>query len=120
MQKVKVSVLKTVRIADGDPIYGREIIAGTIDEIPADIAESLAAVGYIEEAPEEDADDDGQAVPLAAMTAAQLKTFAAANGIDLGAAKTKADVLAAIEAAPVTTGQAPADGNTPVVTAPAV
>jgi hypothetical protein len=50
MPKVHVNVLESVRIADGDPIYGRMIIKGTQDAVPEAIFGDLVLGGYVEEA----------------------------------------------------------------------
>jgi hypothetical protein len=50
MTKVAVDVLRSVRIADGDPIYGREIVKGTSDEIPAGLLSDLKGGGFVIEA----------------------------------------------------------------------
>lgn len=47
VEMMSVVVLRTVRIADGANIYGREIVAGTPDEIPADLFDGLEAAGYV-------------------------------------------------------------------------
>ena len=44
-------------------------------------------------------DEGGESISIDGMTVNQLKAYAAEKGIDLGKAKTKADILAAIEAA---------------------
>ena len=54
-------------------------------------------------------DDD----PLDAMKVDELKAYAAANGIDLGKATTKADIRDAIKAADVETDDAKIDGAQP-------
>jgi len=54
-------------------------------------------------------DDD----PLDAMKVDELKAYAAANGIDLGKATTKADIRDAIKAAEVETDGAKIDGAQP-------
>ena len=43
--------------------------------------------------------ESGESVNIDEMTVNQLKAYAAERGIELGKAKTKADILAAIEAA---------------------
>ena len=66
----------------------------------------LVAIGFIEPAddgqPDDGQPDDGQpAKPVGEMTVDELKAHAAENGIDLGDARTKADIMAAIQAARV-------------------
>lgn len=50
MPNVHVNVLESVRIADGDPIYGRMIIKGTQDAVPETIFGDLVLGGYVEKA----------------------------------------------------------------------
>lgn len=45
---VPVRVLRTVRIAAAGTVYGREIVAGTDDEVPEDLAADLVVSGYCE------------------------------------------------------------------------
>jgi hypothetical protein len=55
MTMVSVRVLRDVRVAQAGTIYGRDILAGTDDQIPAGLFEGLEAAGYvaaIEAAPE--------------------------------------------------------------------
>ena len=47
MTMTPVRVLRDVRVAHPGTIYGREIVAGTDDEIPAELFESLKAAGYV-------------------------------------------------------------------------
>lgn len=111
MSRTTVTVLKTVRIADGDMTYGREIVAGTQDSIPDELVASLVDEGYIEvdtpvdqadDAPQQDAGGvDPQGLfhdASSAMTKEELIAYAAEKGIDLGGAKTKAEILAAFDA----------------------
>ncbi|EHK56908.1 hypothetical protein [Allomesorhizobium alhagi] len=44
---LKVKVLRTVRVADGTA-YGREIVKGTDDEVPAGLFDGLKAEKYVE------------------------------------------------------------------------
>ncbi len=50
MTKIAVDVLIPVLIADGGGLYGRQLIAGTSDEIPAALFADLKAAGYVAEA----------------------------------------------------------------------
>lgn len=45
---VPVRVLRTVRIAAAGTVYGREIVAGTDDQVPEDLVADLVAGGYCE------------------------------------------------------------------------
>lgn len=47
MTMTPVRVLRDVRVAHPGTIYGREIVAGTDDEIPTELFESLKAAGYV-------------------------------------------------------------------------
>jgi len=47
-------VLRTVLVAD-ETIYGRQIDAGTVDCVPLELFDALAAEGYVEDAPIEPA-----------------------------------------------------------------
>lgn len=69
-------------------------VAYTNDTAKADI---LRAKGYIVEGEPDQV--EVQADPLKKMTVDELKEYAATNGIDLGEATKKADILAAIQAA---------------------
>lgn len=72
-------------------------IAGTAAKV-----ESLKALGYkIVEQPAEEAkkDSEDENKPLDEMKTAELEAFAAKKGIDLSAAKSKPEKLAAIVAA---------------------
>ena len=86
--------------------------AGSVVELPDDEARKLidaAAKEFscVEAAPKVDAasekleaDSDGDApISLGEMTVEELKHFAADNGIDLGKATKKADIISLIEAA---------------------
>ena len=46
---ITVNVLRSVRIAAAGTVYGREIVAGTTDEVPEDLLEGLRAGGWVEE-----------------------------------------------------------------------
>ncbi|BBK37695.1 hypothetical protein STAQ_27730 [Allostella sp. ATCC 35155] len=50
---VPVRVLRTVRVAVAGTVYGREIVAGTDDQVPEHLAPSLIAAGYCEPRPTE-------------------------------------------------------------------
>lgn len=69
-------------------------VAYTNDTAKADI---LRAKGYAVEGEPDQV--EVQADPLKKMTVDELKEYAATNGIDLGEATKKADILAAIQAA---------------------
>lgn len=69
-------------------------VAYTNDTAKADI---LRAKGYTVEGKPDQV--EVQADPLKKMTVDELKEYAATNGIDLGEATKKADILAAIQAA---------------------
>ena len=58
-------------------------------------AEISAAGKYVEKVPDEAQEEK----PLDKMTVAELKEYAKANEIDLGEAKTKAEILEVIKAA---------------------
>lgn len=47
MTMVSVRVLRDVRVAQAGTIYGRDILAGTDDQIPAGLFEGLEAAGYV-------------------------------------------------------------------------
>lgn len=77
---------------------------GTTHTDDAFLATRLQSKGYaVESEPDEadtEADDEAPAAPdLESFTIAQLKELAAAEGIDLGAAKTKAEIIAVISEA---------------------
>ena len=69
-------------------------VAYTNDTAKADI---LRAKGYTVDGEPDQV--EVQADPLKKMTVDELKEYAATNGIDLGEATKKADILAAIQAA---------------------
>lgn len=86
--------------------------AGSIVELPDDEARKLIDVAEkefscvdaepeVDAAPEKlEADSDGDAsISFGEMTVEELKCFAADNGIDLGKATKKADIISLIEAA---------------------
>ena len=60
-------------------------------------AEDLEQENHEPELPERETEEQKEPDILDGMTAAQLKEFAADNGIDLGNAKKKADILAVIK-----------------------
>lgn len=62
MTDIKVKVLRTVRVAHPGTVYGREIIAGTYDEVPAELVEDLIKAGYIDEPSDDGLRDDGPTV----------------------------------------------------------
>ena len=74
--------------------YLQSGVAYTNDTAKADI---LRAKGYTVEGEPDQV--EVQADPLKKMTVDELKEYAATNGIDLGEATKKADILAAIQAA---------------------
>lgn len=78
----------TVKIKhpDGYAIINKEDFNPKEHELYSDKAKGKAKEG----------DDD--TIDISKLKVAELKEFAAANGIDLGAADTKAEILAVIEA----------------------
>jgi len=63
MSKVAVDVLISIRIADDSaPIYGREILAGTSDEVPAELFADLEKAGYVVKAGAEHPRTDGPTI----------------------------------------------------------
>ncbi|MEY4838686.1 MAG: hypothetical protein RLZZ475_2545 [Pseudomonadota bacterium] len=62
------------------------------------VGQTIEADDFCEEWFEVVEDDDGEPA-LAKMTVAQLKAYAEAEGIDLGDAEKKADIVSAIELA---------------------
>jgi len=63
MSKVAVDVLKTTRVADeAAPIYGREIVAGTTDQVPEALFADLKKEGYVIEAGAEHPRLDGPTI----------------------------------------------------------
>jgi len=89
----------------------RTVPIGATAEFPDDEAAELVDGGYAVYAQEGERQDSApaptlpagpqppQSKPLEAMTSNELKAYAEANDIDLGAAKRRDDVLAAIRAA---------------------
>lgn len=64
------------------------------DTVSGDLAEQAIGAGLAEEI-------DESADPLATLKKAELETLAAERGVDISAAKTKADIIAALKAASV-------------------
>lgn len=84
--------LGVICLGDKNFIPGAPGVVVTDEEIEHPIIAAYIKTDKL--AVEEGADAD----PLAGMTVAQLKAYAAEMGIDLGAATAKADILAAIKA----------------------
>lgn len=95
----KVTVLRTVLVADGTP-YGRQIVAGTSDEVPADLFGGLEAEGYVSGGKAKKA--EGKHVSkFAGMTRVELETAAAAADIDITDVATDSEIIALLDAVPV-------------------
>lgn len=94
MSRVAVNVLKSVLIADGGH-YGREIVAGTLDEIPEGLFADLNSAAYVEAADGAQLRQDGPTI--AEFVAAG---YLAANYPPAGYASrsTAEEITAAIEA----------------------
>lgn len=71
-------------------------VAITDDDLPTGVLLYLRGAGYVIEDDAQDVNDAPK--PLASMTKAELVAMASEQGIDLGAAKTKPEILAAIAA----------------------
>jgi hypothetical protein len=81
-------------LKDGTTVLIDPGTAATVD-LDADEVAEIEGAGWWKIEPVDDGDD----VNLDDMTVEELRTFAADNGIDLGGAKLKAEILSAIEAA---------------------
>lgn len=92
----KAIVLKTFSgVIDGNV---HPVMHNPGDEIAGELAASAVAAGLAEEVGDEPAPE---AAPLDKMTRAELEAVAAEMGLDIAGAKTKADIIAAIEAVKV-------------------
>ena len=86
-------------------IYYLRVCDGTIsiDQVPAlwrDAVQALLDADMAQAAPTDIQEDADSAVSiLDGMTVAQLKEYAATNGVNLSGIKLKADILAAVKAA---------------------
>lgn len=90
----------TEEIVD-DPQMGTENIAEVANDPPMGTT-SESSEDYPDEPPELPPLDEADSLDdLENMTVAQLKDLAAENGIDLGSAKTKADIISVISAVTV-------------------
>lgn len=89
---------------------GKTFDKGAVLDLPAADAEALVTANheqfeYVPDTPEEAAEKakiltaDGESFNLDGMTIAQLKEFAKENGIDIGEATKKQDIIDAIAAA---------------------
>ncbi len=113
---MQIKMLKTAQGSDNGLVVN-DYAEGEVYEVGEALARVFLDARFAEEvvgeaAQGEQADageaPDGQ--DLAAMTVAQLKALAEAEGIDLGAATKKAEIIALIEAA--VAADAPADNAT--------
>ena len=85
--------MKTIRF-----IKKKEGIAvGDVRRVAAVTARNNIASGYAVEVVEDNATTETPVKPLSKMTVAELLAYAQENSIDLGAAKTKAEIVAVIE-----------------------
>lgn len=112
MTQVSVKVLRTVLVSD-DGLRTREILKGTEDAVPASTLAGLVKEGYVEviDAPSAPAVPSSPAPvdapkgtsfevdTLAAMKVVDLKALAEEHSVDLGAAKSKPELIAALAAA---------------------
>lgn len=99
MTDIKVNVLRTVRVAHPGTVYGREIVKDTIDVVPAEQFDDLRAAGYVEAQEGEVEPAKSEDPDLHKMTKLELEAFAAEKGIDISAAKNKAEAVEIIKAA---------------------
>ncbi|MDX3885992.1 MAG: hypothetical protein QHC65_16330 [Sphingomonas sp.] len=84
-------------------IFAATLVAGAVRQpcegpIPVsdEEAERLVGLGLAETEEEEEREEPDDAADLAGLTVDQLKSVAEAEGVDLGEATKKADIIAAI------------------------
>lgn len=96
--------------------------AGTIMPIAAELARQWAGTGVVELLEGEDLTPEVTAAPaLADLKVAELRELATGEGVELGKAKTKSEIVAAIEAHRATANKAAdAEPNTGVAAADSI